>query len=365
MKDDEEDLFSLESFLHEDASVSSIIKRIPTSGFNLCWHKKVKSTEAVFQDSLTSEFLEKYGSNVVHLKVFNMTIPLGENEFNFYSNLPNLRCLSVLAVEVEVDRMDHIHFPESFRNLKKLKIKVAIEYRETQSLLLLESPDSSQFQWKLLEFCRNLETYVAPFNTDLSVLNKILTEKIHHKLQFYDMKEGPKFNFTEYEQVYRNLCEMLPVSNIKWANVPSDLLSSFDKICLERVASQVVSLKDIKSYHDFKGVVFPNVDALRLYWVWEDADTDDDQSLRKFAELPVIFPNLKRLQIRTPLEGAGGKRLLWMLWRLPNLEEITFNDCVFGDAAFIGEDEVPPFLQLRSIKIKFTHFFCKKIFSKI
>lgn len=315
---------SLEIFLQEDRE-SSIRK--PISRFRLTWGRLV--TETVLQSALFDEFLEKYGNQVAQIEVSRMSLPLGENEFKFYEKLGKLRSLTVNQVEVDVRKKItdvEFNFPASFRELRRIKIH--------------NGEHSMQgYVWKLVEFCKKLEYYATPVCADFAMLFQVLKEKKHRNFKFYDMKHyvvGYSKFLTSKESI-PELCEMSVISDVKWVNVSSRLLTTLEKTSLEKIAPQIVSTRGFFGREDFGGAVFPYVKEIRVVLgLWE-------------VPSPRVFPGLKKLQISVSVDfrTAG---ILCMFWsRFPNLEEVKFKGSGRAtDAVFMGVQGEPPFLQLTS-----------------
>lgn len=88
---------SLEAFQQQDQS--STIKQ-PTTRFRLLnsFPEYKKGIDSLFRTPQLNKVLETYSSQIVHLTMWRMNLPLGRNEFRFYERIPNLRNLRIIVL---------------------------------------------------------------------------------------------------------------------------------------------------------------------------------------------------------------------------------------------------------------------------
>lgn len=318
---------SLRGFLRQDKR--STIPH-PTSRFHLTWEGKQTET-VLHQGPLISDFLENYAQQITHLTISRMTIPLGKHTLDFFEKLPKLQSLSVIHLDVVVDddgaKVEDLIFPESFRKLRKLKIRSG---RESQQ----------KFLWKMIEFCRNLEYYATPDTANFSMLLKILKEGKHKHFKFYDMKRYiPGYSHLYAEENIRELCELSVMSNIKWVNVQSTFFGSLEKAVIKEIAPQVASLRGFSGGENFQEVIFHNVGA-----IWFDKRFPNDELFIRALEhlADKLFPNVTRVEIAISgfCNVSGGITDL-VSSRFPNLEEMRFLDASKKtcNTVFVRENE--------------------------
>lgn len=340
---------SLKTFLCED-ELSTISK--PVSRFRF----HVKSSN--LDHPLLVEFLDKYGNQVKHLKISRMTCPMEDLELKFYSKLPKLKSLSV--AHFNESRNKQIVFPETFKNLSKLKLPTVAAVIDVER----------NSYWKLIEFCKNLNIIgnMPLLSEDpgpshhMKIMREILAQKEHKKLQFYDMNKHHHDGAFWDKSAFADLCEMTVVHNIKLLNVDSQFLNTFDKALQYKIAPQVLSLRNHWTFRGNRNslldVTLPNVEQVEICvsrGYWEEGVTGvpapETIAQMKRSLSSEKFPGLKKLEILIP-EAAGDPKLLSMMWNwLENLEEVKFtNTDNLTDVAFIGSGGEKSFLRLKSIQ---------------
>lgn len=327
---------SLESFVQKD-STSSI--KLPTTRFKLDFR-----TTQVFRHPCIARFLEQYGNQIEHLAVSRLSIPMQEDELSFYESLPNLRTLKVIdSTELCGRSQKEIILPRTFRTLKSLKIP---NFNRCM-------PRQTNVHWKLVEFCTGLEVFgntmlVSQHKDHFKEMCQILEQNDHRHFQHYDMN-------AHNCSIWRNnalpgLFEMMIGHNVKLINVTADILGGLGRIHLEKIASLILSIKDLQMPRDFnfhKGVLLPNVNKIEcLSVIGEDLCPASERQRRGWSG---VLPGVTKLEVTIP-KDVGDPENLSALWEsFPNLVELEVtNDEGLTNVAFMSE----PFLRLRSKHVK-------------
>lgn len=160
-----------EAFLEE---ARSCYMRHPTSRFWLNNSPpeaaESKSIDSLFRSPAVHEFLDKYGSQVVAVHVWQMKIQLKRNEFNFYRRLPNLRKLGIYQLEQQLDTTEALspQIQESFANL---------QYFYVQEAHPIDKQIFDDFLHNLVLFCSNLEYYIPPWLKRISTVCQIVKNR--------------------------------------------------------------------------------------------------------------------------------------------------------------------------------------------
>lgn len=129
---------SLESFLPKDYLCSI---RNPTGCFSL----KFSKDEKIFANPHLLTFVEKYCNQIENLRVSYLSIPLGEDEWNFYEKLPKLKRISIGDFDAQKDLSPlDIILPTTFKNPRYIFISASVRQR------------FSTCYRKLIEHCVNL-----------------------------------------------------------------------------------------------------------------------------------------------------------------------------------------------------------------
>lgn len=337
----------LYNFLHADLTNSTI--RRPFSRLKL----ECRSS-ASFQNPLLEQFLSHYGKQVTHLQVSSMSLPMGDEEFKFYTKFTKLKSLNVyLLVEEETAETD-CPFPETLRRISSLTL---CDWKTLSKI-------PTNFLWSMLQFCGDLKYLRYPEDKPpiISQLLGLLEDNKLKKFETYDMIYQFGHGFQHY---FANLTEICVKFNVKLINMDARILHArCSANYLEKLAPQIVSLQGFKGKNDdFRGTTFPNVEEIKLEWYplfpippcardeWFNLEIHFPpiDALRRTLN-PSIYPGLKRLEIQIEL-GPLAQETIALIWpELPNLEEVVFRECRdAGDMTFIGPNpEKPTFLELTS-----------------
>lgn len=358
---------SLKKFLQED-NVCSI--RNPSSHFQLAYtDPDVLGIPRVFT------FLQKYAKHVVHLKIFHLTLPLTEHEMMFFVKLENLRSLKVtwLIGREHDESVRKIPFPESFKNLKSLKID---QWGDTLGPGSCSTLRKGDLLLQLVQHCKKLVYFRDPNRLPgverFMIMSKILDDGEHKKLQFYDMMQHkPDFvDNIQREVSVHDLCRRSIAAKLKWSHAPPLLLASLERGQLEQMAPHVVSLMKGWNgrYHIMlEDIQFPQLEQLYFSLVDEVPESIRSHWISKIFS-PSVFPNLKKLTVDLTAGAESVSEVLVLIWNtLPNLEEVSLcqeSPGLLRDDAFIGLNGERPFLQLTStlkLRVVKTHDYHKLI----
>lgn len=284
-----------------------------------------------------------------------MTVPMDQKEIIFYEKLPRLKRLTVRFYDHEIsDEVVAFKFPETFKRLKELRVPAP-------------KPGNTvgcNHYWALIEFCENVEvcgfTSIYGESRDhFKVLNEILARNCTIKLKFYDMTLD--HIFTMWDSI-DDICHMCVKFGIKLLNINGDLLSSFGKVKLEKVANQVLSIRNLWSTYepyDFHNVPLPNVKNIELFVPKASINTKtgrmpDDAQISEMQRILSIkmFPGLKKLTLTLSYNRGfcSSSRVLAEMWSIfPHLEELEVRHSAgLYDVAFMGINGERPFLALKS-----------------
>lgn len=335
---------SVEAFLQNDRS--STIQQ-PTTRFSLLnsFPDKKKSVDSLFRSPQLNKVLESYATQMVHLTVWRMNLPLGRNEIQFYERLPNLRSLRILVMvaKCEGDKSVSPSFPQPFANLRRLKI---------QNFEPRDRPFATELLCGLVQYCRKLEHYNPPFLThpSPSALSSIV-ENGHLKkmaLGCFSLASTPE------NARLKQLFDVLLNHNVKGTHVCTEALNSCEQTTLQTISPHIISLNMENFLHTcLHGVVFPNVEKLSFFEFDYDDDSYNPQATCRLWHLlfPNRFPAVKRVAIGC-LDYHSRNDVMQFIWTaFPNLEEIKFlfpSSKFLEDAAFIVQDGESPILQLKS-----------------
>lgn len=342
------DTRSLESFLLQDGANSI---RKPTRTLKLFFSKDQK----IFGHPGLPEFLEKYGSQIESLHVSYLSIPMGEDEWRFYEGLPKLKSLMFefhVAPDLASDAV--IAFPGTFKNLTTFKV------------LGSGQADISKFYWTLVDHCTNLETidfdgtlYSGPHH--LKELLRILEQKAHKNLKFCMIW---LYFYIEFADPSTSNSQLLPLCEkykLKFTGFHVNKLSAFEKSRRQVISEAISTLlwRPGENCELSEDTPLPNVE--KIYMCMKSkflplinkgsgqfVDAAAGENLRRSLS-PVIFPNLKKLEVGL-CDRLSDPSVMTHMWGwLPNLEEIVFGSTkCLKNVFFLGFKKELPFLLLTS-----------------
>lgn len=325
---------------------------------DLCTIRKPTSTirlnVSVLNHPQIDKFLSHYGNQIKHVVITELTLPLEESELHFYDKLSKLKSLTVTFAKLRHCEVSN-PLPKSFQELKHLKIR---NLEKTKTI------EQANHLWKMFEFCSNLRSFGCPCVTDVHFqkFQQILRKGQHKKFQIYDV-EG--FADCKKISLISDLYELSLNCNVKLVNIVCKLVCSFDKLQLQQIAKNIVSIRKLiflDYLDDLVDVTLPNLEKIEFCFLIEDDEEshlyflDEEYNgqvgvMTRVLRGSVTFSNLRKLEIWFPryAETSGKLALMWAY--LPSLEELIFLESCgesVEDVAFIGEDGTLPFLHLTS-----------------
>lgn len=300
-------------------------------------------------------FAGLYGEQLTHMEVSVLALPMRDvSERTFYEQLSKLKSLTVGTLHIlDTKEGEEICFPESFKRLTRLKLRVK-NFKNSVSY-------GRNLFGKLIKYCVNLEYISCPLpevwdceydsnehTALLDILLYVLEKSIHKKLRILDLQGHvpmcqdcvPTENFAPF------VMEIATIHNIKLANVNA---KTFCRDQLMALAPYIVSIEIPFPSEDHYNIEFPNVKKMGN----READYRDDKlALEGFQEniTPKLFPRLRKLVFEETFGGMT--KFSSILWNnFPDLEEVVVGSphCKLEDATFLGlNPEKPAFLNLTS-----------------
>lgn len=362
---------NIKSFLCKEEDLESRMEGIrsylpigaPTSHF----HIEFESTRA-FGNCHLQTFLKLYGDQITQLQVYRQRLPITEKEIEFYENLPNLKCLSVVQKEtrnsIGAVCDPKLHLPRVFTKLKELNV----------------DKDCPGFSvWELLDFCTNIRSFsymnIIEDVKELKRLLSVLDKHQHKRLEFLDLNHVAldqfELSIPERRHLTSLLIALMTKLDLKLLNVAPRIFDVMDQNQRNQFAPRIFSLGSLDITDPLLGKIrsvelFPKVRTAALSMEFNNPDVDKSETCTIIASILSVFscknmPSLRILSIRIRDSDFGDdvSLLLPGVWgNFPNLEELYFQRApLIEDIMFIGKNGELPFLQLTSKAAIFAQYF--------